>query len=123
MILSNDSLGTLSTSFSNKGIIQRVYINANNYNEEKLFYPDGKIKKISGNNVHQDYYTNGRLKKEFSFIGEHQIAYRYYYPTGQLMATHWAHTGKETSSWKYFDQNTKPTTRQALLKQGYKLED
>jgi antitoxin component YwqK of YwqJK toxin-antitoxin module len=84
---------------------------------------NGKIKKTTGNNVHHDYYPNGRLKKEFSFIGEEQIAYRYYYPTGQLMATHWADTDKETSSWKYFDRKQKPTSRQALLKLGYKLED
>jgi antitoxin component YwqK of YwqJK toxin-antitoxin module len=123
MILSNDTLGTVSTAFNNKGVIQRVYIDANNYNEEKLFYPDGKIKKITGYNVHQDYYPNGRLKNEFSFIGEHQIITKYYYPTGQLMATHWVDTDKETSSWKYYSRDKKTTNRQLLLKQGYNLED
>ncbi len=122
-VLDNDSLGTISTSFYENGILKRLFISIRNYSEEKLFYPNGNIQKITGNNIHQDYYPTGNLKEEFFFLGDHDILYKFYYPEGQLMATRKVNNDKRIDIWNYYDRNKKPTTKLLLRKQGFKFKD
>lgn len=150
-IINHDTLGIVSTRFYEDGKIERLVVSAPGFDEEKLFYPNGHIKKITGNNIHQDYYPNGILKKEFSFINDNDISYRYYYPNGHLMATHYVKkeekskreskkrrdaTGKLVTiyytsywtedageTWTYFDKNCKAVNKQSLIDQGYSFQD
>lgn len=149
-ILQNGKLSVISTKFYPTGVIERVYIDNPVFNEEKLFYSDGHIKKVTGRNIHQDYYPNGVLKKEFWFPAG-DIAYKYYYEDGKLMATHYVDKkefhkkeiilkrnskGKiiktyETSYWteevgnvwKYYDRKGRQTTAKELKAFGYVLSD
>ena len=149
--LSNDTMSFVSTNYHINGTLEKVVIESGynrRYYEDKRFYADGHIKQIIGNNVHQDYYPNGILRKEFSFINEHDIAYRYYYDSGRLMATHYVKKLEKSKLvpntnpnkakvpflreywiedasdvWEYFDKKGKSVTRQSLIKQGYNLSE
>ena len=124
-IINHDTSGIVSTRFYQDGKIERLFVTTPDYDEEKLFYPNGHIMKITGNNIHQDYYPTGVLKKEFWFINDDSISYKYYYEDGHLMATHYVKKGEtsDIETWKFYDENGKSIDKKVLTDHGYNFED
>ncbi len=140
----SDTVHGFSAHYYENGSLKSTYLWADQYEEERSFYPDGRLEKIKANDLQRTYYPNGALRSEKPYRSPHHVREQFFYDDGSRMAIHYVKpqknrhgkkprngpgqaagkTAKEQatgskSRWKCYDWKGRRVSREFLLKAGY----
>ena len=140
----NDTLSAFSTHYYENGALKSTYLQAGKYEEEKSFYPDGRLEKIKAKDLYRTYYPNGALRSEKPYRSPNHVREQFFYEDGRPMAIHYVKPGNSLqgvehgngpgkaagqgskgdssglqSWWECYDQQGRPVSREFLLEAGY----